>query len=1016
MGRVKKRSKSTYNTAGLRRVRNNDQQQGQGQEFAVAATAGSVATQGSSLAHSLQNIAIASDMATLTNYSSSVQEEAQASGVSEEQNQLIDQNNYLLFFQEDDTEEIEEPDLEDDTHEYDRNMENIEAYFTPADDLAVAQHYLDDQDEEYLDEEHLEADFLYDLDSIGDEAPIDDEQTVYSEVEYLEDEDDYVDGEDNLQADVTADPEEEIHDDDLTLLLINENKVLEVIKSIKHRANAGCQIEHIMKIRCVRNGLHVRSEYRCTHCGERSGLLALNPKNVNEKAVAGTYAAGTAYTGLKKIGDMLNWPTMSPSTYNKYNHVVGQATIAAAQRSMENAANEEKRQAEERGDIDDDGNALLTVVMDGTWLKRGYHGNFTSLSGATLIIGKVTGKIIDAEVKNKFCMVCAKHGPDAEHKHGCSHNFSGPSSSMETHSALDMFKRSVDKQLIYSSFVADGDSNTEAALTSTYLYHNRPVKKIRCKNHGVRNAAHHLEVAIKTDPFATPDQKKKLLSCVPKITAGWHYWIKWAADINPKPDNLCQQLEEKLLNVVDHYCEMHENCGEKCDRKGKDVQPICPRQTNENLRAIVEQKLCNFSESLVQGMDSNIVEQANNIIAMFNGGKRINFATRFSYKYRVFAAILQFNEGCFLMKYTEEVLKEEPNNLLKKSAENRLKKNAKKRQIQPVIAKKKTMQRISKEKGLAFYGYTSQQPDLKENILLKGMKRLIIKMKEEQTDRINIEQTTKTQSECLLWTALRKTRITASEVGIICNSRRNTLPQKVEQKFQGKFYQNKYMRMGLDNEDLGISRLSDFINNQNPNQNIVIEKAGLFIDVEFFFLGASPDGVILSMNAIVEVKTAAAAWNLSIREAVIAKKITCLEKVSTAAQGKKRKRDSKTETEEQPVMQLKRSDKYYYQIQAQLRCSGREKCYFIIQTKDDWFIEVIQQDAKFWETKIEEKLVNFWYFYALELINSRKHRSMKPRKLEEHEEFCRSTMWRNADQYNEASVSKHDEEAEENNE
>lgn len=47
--------------------------------------------------------------------------------------------------------------------------------------------------------------------------------------------------------------------------------------------------------------------------------------------------------------------------------------------------------------------------------------------------------------------------------------------------------------------------------------------------------------------------------------------------------------------------------------------------------------------SLIQDVDSNIVEQFNGIIAMLVGGKRVNFSLGNSYETRCFAAVIQFN-------------------------------------------------------------------------------------------------------------------------------------------------------------------------------------------------------------------------------------------------------------------------------------------------------------------------------------------------------------------------------------
>lgn len=48
---------------------------------------------------------------------------------------------------------------------------------------------------------------------------------------------------------------------------------------------------------------------------------------------------------------------------------------------MLKAGQEERRLAVEDGDVDEDGNALCTVVADGQWGKRSYKSKYDALSG-----------------------------------------------------------------------------------------------------------------------------------------------------------------------------------------------------------------------------------------------------------------------------------------------------------------------------------------------------------------------------------------------------------------------------------------------------------------------------------------------------------------------------------------------------------------------------------------------------------------------------------------------------------
>lgn len=48
---------------------------------------------------------------------------------------------------------------------------------------------------------------------------------------------------------------------------------------------------------------------------------------------------------------------------------------------MQNAGAEEYALAVERGDVDENGIAFITVVLDGGWSKRSYGHNYNAASG-----------------------------------------------------------------------------------------------------------------------------------------------------------------------------------------------------------------------------------------------------------------------------------------------------------------------------------------------------------------------------------------------------------------------------------------------------------------------------------------------------------------------------------------------------------------------------------------------------------------------------------------------------------
>lgn len=100
---------------------------------------------------------------------------------------------------------------------------------------------------------------------------------------------------------------------------------------------------------------------------------------------------------------------------------------------MAEAIEEEKKLAEERGDMDVDGYYNICVIVDGGWCKRSYGHGYNASSGVAVIIGTVTQKILYINVRNKSCLVCNQNLKNNKSKpHKCCKNWSGPSTAMES--------------------------------------------------------------------------------------------------------------------------------------------------------------------------------------------------------------------------------------------------------------------------------------------------------------------------------------------------------------------------------------------------------------------------------------------------------------------------------------------------------------------------------------------------------------------------------------------------------
>ena len=120
---------------------------------------------------------------------------------------------------------------------------------------------------------------------------------------------------------------------------------------------------------------------------------------------------------------------------------------------------------------------------------------------------------------------------------------------------------------------------------------------------------------------------------------------------------------------------------------------------------------------------------------------------------------------------------------------------------------------------------------------------------------------------------------------------------------------------------------------------------GLFISHEHSFLAASSDGIVTltdGSEGLIEIKNLLQNREYSIKEASMKERSFCIE----CKEGK---------------MNLRRTHKYFYQIQGQMNIMNQKWCYFIVRRTNpyDIFIERVDRDKFLWETQMFPKLEAF---------------------------------------------------------
>jgi len=151
---------------------------------------------------------------------------------------------------------------------------------------------------------------------------------------------------------------------------------------------------------------------------------------------------------------------------------------------------------------------------------------------------------------------------------------------------------------------------------------------------------------------------------------------------------------------------------------------------------------------------------------------------------------------------------------------------------------------------------------------------------------------------------------------------------------------------------------------QFENQyNKTVRPCGLFVDEQYPFLGASPDGLV-DDDKIIEVKCTPSIGQKTLEDASLDKKLQfCLELTETGQ------------------LKLKENHKYYWQIQGQLNITKKIECIFILFSMgNNLYVQNINRDEYLWTNKMLPKLINFYMDCMLpEIVDPRVPRGLRIR-------------------------------------
>ncbi|CAH1163408.1 unnamed protein product [Phaedon cochleariae] len=241
------------------------------------------------------------------------------------------------------------------------------------------------------------------------------------------------------------------------------------------------------------------------------------------------------------------------------------------------------------------------------------------------------------------------------------------------------------------------------------------------------------------------------------------------------------------------------------------------------------------------------------------------------------------------------------------------------------------------------YGPHADQQMIDQSLLAEEVDVILRRLQVSEAERDRIQTESVGQFGNAIFETERKLRLTASMFGKVIKRRPYTsCHNMVKECLKPSFFWSEATDYGIAKEKVAIGIFERI-------KSLHVQDSGFWIDLQYGFLGASPDGIVLSEDSMIEVKCIYSASKLELKKHTldevidIMKSKICLER-------------------HDDQIRLKRTHNYYYQIQGQLNIARKSKCYFIVYINDaiDLFVEEIERDAKLWEEKMCPLLVQFY--------------------------------------------------------
>ncbi|CAM4650737.1 unnamed protein product [Leuciscus chuanchicus] len=192
------------------------------------------------------------------------------------------------------------------------------------------------------------------------------------------------------------------------------------------------------------------------------------------------------------------------------------------------------------------------------------------------------------------------------------------------------------------------------------------------------------------------------------------------------------------------------------------------------------------------------------------------------------------------------------------------------------------------------------------------------------------EEQTREQSECPLWQALRKPRVTASRFYEVSHVKGPSSGQTLAGRILKGVGQTPAMKRGLEREPQVLEQYSKHF-------NVNVSRCGFVIHPDAPHLGASPDARVYDPSAI-------PCFGLA--------EVKCPDISSISEAGHVKMVNGQAK--------LKQNHKYHWQVQGQLAITGLSWCDFITDTEGDFTVERVWRDDEM--IKEMKKKVDLYFF------------------------------------------------------